>query len=268
MTRMTFKAGVFSISEDVYRPMSMLNASSIPYLIQSPAHYIANLSQPRAQTKEMAFGSAFHCYILEPEMFNNRFVVKTIDGRTNKGKQDLLEIEFVQKKKIISEEDFERIKYMDANIKKHSIAPKLLINGKAEQVLMFKLKASNGNMIECKAKLDYMFLQTIIDLKTTKKADNESFSKSIENYNYHIQGAFYSRGVEVLTGERPDFIFIAVESEPPFSVSVIKLSDAHYTVGYSKVYEAVDLYERCMRENTWPSYSEKVYESRMSKWLR
>lgn len=265
---MEFREGIFQIAEDVYRPMSMLNYSSIPHLLQSPAHYIANLTKPRSPSKEMLFGTALHSYVLEPEKFQDQYVVKTLDGRTNKGKQAILEIEFVQKKKIISEEDFEAIRYMDANIKRHAIASKILANGKAEQVMMFKLRASNGNFVQCKAKTDYMLSETVIDLKSTKKSDEFNFSKSIENYNYHIQGAFYSHALETLTGNRPDFIFIAVESEPPYSVNVIKLSEDHYTHGYKKVYEAVDLYERCMRENHWPAYQEKVYESRMSKWLR
>lgn len=264
---MEFKEGLFELTEELYRPMSMLNYSSIPYLLQSPAHYIAMLEGPRAQTKEMSFGSAFHSYVLEPESFANQFVVKNIDARTTKGKMELA-IHEEARLKVISEEDFERVKRMNQRIKSHSVANKLLQNGKAEQTMMFKLKASNGNDVQCKAKLDYSLDKLIIDLKSTKRADETNFSKSIENYNYHIQGAFYKHGLETLSGLDTDFIFIAVESEPPYSVSVIKLSDDHYAIGYKKVYQAVDIYEKAMRENKWPDYEEKVYESRISKWLR
>jgi hypothetical protein len=265
---MEFKPGIFQMDESTYRPLPFLNASSIPYLLQSPAHYLAMLSQPRTPSKEMNFGTALHMRILEPEKFSDTFVVKTIDGRTLKGKAALLEIEHVQKKKIISEEDFERIKYMEANIRNHDIATSLLSNGHAEQVAMFKLKASNGNKVMCKAKIDYIADSVMIDLKTTKCASIESFSKSLENYNYHIQASFYSHSIEALGYDRPKFYFIAVESEPPFAVSVIELSEEHYVVGYGKIYETVDIYEKCLRENNFPSYEPKIYKSRMSKWLR
>lgn len=268
-TEMEYKTGIYDMSDREYRAIpNMLNASSIPYLLQSPSHYIANLTKPRSPTKEMSFGTGLHTYVLEPERFKNEFLVKSIDGRTVAGKKFLLENELIHKKIIISEEDFERIRYMDSNIKKHPIASTMLVDGHAEQVILFKLRASNGNEINCKAKVDYIINGAIPDLKSTKDASHAGFSKSIENYNYHIQGSFYSHAIESLNQPRPLFYFIAVESEPPFSVNVIELSEEHYTIGYAKIYEAVDIYEKCVRENAWPSYDPRIYKSRMSKWLK
>ncbi len=266
---MEYREGIFKLDDKIYRNIpSMLNASAIPSLLQSPSHYLANLTKPRAPTKEMAFGSAFHAYVLEPDKFQEEFMVKTIDGRTVAGKKFLLENEMIHKKTIISEEDFERIRYMDANIKKHDIAIRMLVGGHAEQVVLYKLKASNGNDIWCKSKIDYLGNDVMIDLKTTKSADIDSFSKSIENYSYYIQAAMYSHSIEALGQDRPKFYFIAVESEAPFAVSVIELSDEHYTLGYKKLYEAVDIFEKCLRENHYPAYPQTIQKSRMSKWLR
>ncbi len=265
--RMEFKAGIYNMTEAEYRPLPGLNQSSIPHILKSGAHYLANLSEPRS-TEALEFGNAFHMYVLEPEKFKAKYVVKSLDGRTIKGKQEKLVLQ-ASNMKLISKEDFYCIKKMDDNIKKHSIASKLLVGGYTEQVLRFKLRASNGNEVECKAKLDYLLSETILDLKNSRDSvDEASFSRTIEKWNYLIQGAFYCHGIETLTGRRPDFIFIAVEDVAPFAVTVVKLSEDHYTIGYQKVYEAVDIYEECVRTNIWPSYPEKVYESRLSKWLR
>ncbi len=259
--------GFFNMEDRAYRALPRLNYSSIASLLKSPAHYIAKISESPASTKQMNFGSAFHSYTLEPEKFKSEYMIKTLDARTVAGKKALFEAEAL-KQKIISDEDFHRIKRMDAKIKAHSIASKLLTGGEAESVLLFDLNASNGNLVKCKSKVDYMFSETLIDLKTTTDASVNGFTKSIENFNYFVQGSFYSHGMEKLTGKRPDFIFVAIESEPPYSVNVIKLSENHYTVGYRNVYEAVDVYEECTRTNTYPSYPEIVYESVMSKWLK
>ncbi len=261
------KDGIFTLSEAYYRPLPGLNQSSIPHLLKSGAHYLANLSEPKS-TAALDFGNAFHTYVLEPKKFANEYVVEKIDGRTNKGKLRKLEIE-ASNLKTIDNEDFYCIKKMDENIKKHLIASKLLVDGYTEKVIKFKLRASNGNTVNCKAKIDYLLSGGIIDLKNSRDSvDITSFSRTIEKWNYHIQGSFYSHGIETLSGSRPDFIFIAVEDVAPFAVNVIKLSDDHYFMGYTQVYKAVDIYEKCVRENKWPAYPEVVHESKISKWLK
>ncbi len=262
------KLGIYDMSDREYRAIpNMLNASSIPHLLQSPAHYLSNLTRPRESTKEMNFGSAVHLKILEPEKFNEQFVVKNIDLRTIKGKKDRDEIELVHKKKAISEEDFERIKYMEANIRRHEIASQMLTGGHSEQVIIFKLQASNGTEVACKAKVDYVGNNILVDLKTTKNAEPNSFNDSIGKYSYEIQGAFYSHAIEMLGQIRPQFYFVAVESEPPFAVSVIRLSESDYSKGHIKIYRAVNIFEECLRLNTWPSYEAKIYESKTRPWV-
>ncbi len=255
------------MKESEYRPLVGLNQSSIPHLLKSGAHYLANLSEPKS-TAALEFGNAFHTYVLEPEKFIKEYVVEKIDGRTTKGKLRKLHLE-ASNIKLVDEDDFYCIKKMDENIKKHPIASKLLIDGYTEQVIKFKLKASNGMEVNCKAKIDYLLPDTIVDLKNSKDSvDIASFSRTIEKWNYHIQGAFYSHGIEILSGSRPDFVFIAAEDTAPFAVNVIKLSEDHYTMGYKHVYQAVDVYEKCLRENRFPAYPEVVSESRISKWMR
>ncbi len=260
--------GIFNMDEKAYRSLNRLNYSSMKHLLKSPAHYLASLSAPPESSKAMDFGSGFHCMCLEPEQFNARYVVADCDRRTIKGKQLALEIEMVQKKKIVSLDDYDRMKKMANNIKKHGVAGKLLSGGEAESVLLFDLQASNENTVKCKAKVDYMFGDVLVDVKTTQDASTESFSKTLENFGYFMQGSFYSRGVEILSGKKPDFIFIAVESEAPYGVNVIRLSDNHYSVGYRKMHEAIDIYDRATVLNEFPCYPEMINDSIMSKWLK
>ncbi len=259
--------GIYSMTEAEYRPLPGLNQSSIPHLLKSGAHYLANLAKPRSPTKEQALGTGFHALVLEPERFKKDFVVKSVDGRTVSGKKFLLENEMIHKKTIISEEDFEKITAMEANVRRHEIAGPKLTSGFSEQAILFELKASNGNVVKCKAKVDWMADGVMIDLKTTKNAEPDAFNDSIGKYSYEIQGAFYSHAIEALGYDRPNFYFIAVESEAPFAVSVIRLSDSDYAKGYAKLYRAVNLYEECSRLGKWPSYESKVFESKTRPWI-
>ncbi len=264
---MVFKEGIYNMTEAEYRPLPFLNASSIPYLLQSARHYLSMLETPRTQTKAMAFGSCFHEFCLEPDKFKENYVVKDLDMRTSKAKTEMLVLQ-ASNKKVIGEDDFYKIKRMASNIKKHSVASKILIDGFAEQVMLFNLEASNGNKVNCKSKVDYLRDGMVIDLKTTQKSDVNSFSKSIEGFGYYLQAVLYSLGYEKLRGTRPDFIFIAVESESPYEVSVIKLSEEHYSIGYNHLFKAIDVFEKATRTNEFPGYPEVVYDSKISKWFK
>ncbi len=260
--------GIFNMDEKAYRSLNRLNYSSMSHILKSPSHYLSSLSEPRTESKAMTFGSATHKMILEPNRFHDEYLVQTVDGRTIAGKKFMLEAEMIHKKKVISDDDFSRIKRMSQKILSHDIASKLLTGGEAESVLLFELRASNGNIVKCKAKVDYLLSGMVIDLKTTSDASVAAFSKSLENFNYFLQGAFYSMGIECLTGNRPEFYFVAIESESPFALNVIKLSENHYSLGYSKVMQCVDIYEEMLRTNRFPGYPEVINESIFSKWLK
>jgi hypothetical protein len=70
---------------------------------------------------------------------------------------------------------------------------------------------------------------TIADVKTTEDASIEAFSKTIAQYGYAQQAAYY---MDLLGASH--FVFIAVEKTAPYAVGVYCLDAASIAVGREK----------------------------------
>jgi hypothetical protein len=68
-----------------------------------------------------------------------------------------------------------------------------------------------------------------------KTTDAFNFEKSIFNYKYYRQVAFYSDLVEKLTGECPLFFLIALEDTAPFGVKFYKLDEELIDAGRDEI---------------------------------
>ena len=63
----------------------------------------------------------------------------------------------------------------------------------------------------------------LIDLKTAVTAAPQRFSRSLVDYGYALQAAWYQDGYEALTGERLPFVHVVVEKEPPHLVAMYQV---------------------------------------------
>ena len=81
----------------------------------------------------------------------------------------------------------------------------------------------------------------IIDLKTTKDASKESFRRSIDDYGYDLQAAFYTDAVKMAIGREVPFYFLVVESDAPHSVRLYRIGQASIEVGRRKYRMALQL---------------------------
>ena len=100
----------------------------------------------------------------------------------------------------------------------------------------------------------------VLDYKTTAQlADPEQFSKSVVNYGYDIQDAFYRRGVGAIEGIKPDFYFFVQEVDPPYLCSLIDIDLQFQDMGNQKVKRGLHLWKECMQSGKWPGYSEGIY---------
>lgn len=100
----------------------------------------------------------------------------------------------------------------------------------------------------------------ILDYKTTSQfAEPEQFSRTVVNYGYDIQDAFYKRGVRKVEGTEPSFFFMVQEVEAPYLCSFIELDMQFQDMGDQKVKRGLHLWNRCMKEGVWPGYFGHVY---------
>jgi len=129
---------------------------------------------------------------------------------------------------------------MARNVK--AIAGGLLQGGVAEQAFFSEF---DGIPVKCKADYYIESAGVVIDLKTTKSI--KDFKKSILDYGYGTQSAFYLDVLRSLEKPAQRFIFILVETSKPYMVSVQEMQ-------IESIEEGRTIYSEYLQ--TWKDYKE------------
>ena len=136
--------------------------------------------------------------------------------------------------------------------------PEAIADGFAECTLVWR----EGD-IWCRAMLDWQVPRPglpIVDLKfTSKAAAAEPFARAVADNGYDIQWAWYRRGFRAVHGfDAADLVFVTVETDPPYGVSVNGLGFGFQEIGEQKVERAIELWSQCMKTGRWPGYPRRV----------
>lgn len=236
-------------------------------ILQSPAHWMEWKRNPIEPTPQMALGTATHVGVLEPDEFSSRYIVAPdgIDRRTKAGKESwaafLVEAEG---KTILTAEQSSKIDGMAAAVARHPAAGELLDNGIAEVSAFWK---DGFTGLDCKCRPDWTTVNTLVDLKTTTDASPEGFVRSIAKFGYHRQAAFYLDGHAALNLPKERFVFIAVESLPPYAVGVYELDEVSLDVGRIEYESALNRFAACIESGEWPAYADGCRTLTLPAWV-
>lgn len=244
-----------------YSAAEGVRRSDLWKISDSPEKYKYFLENPLGQTPAMAFGSAIHKLILEPDTFFRDFAVApVINRRTNEGKAAWEK--FVSDnagKTIISSEDYDAIRAMEAKLKTVPLAHSLLYDGGKSEVPVFWTDPETGE--KCKAKLDHISIgpdgrYRIVDYKSARFADTHRFNSEIFRLGYHVQSGMYSEGTQISYGldYRPVFMFVVQEKDPPYAVNVIEVTDEVMNAGNAQFHLLLGKLHDCKTLDVYPGY--------------
>ena len=249
------------MNEFEYNNAEGVRRSDLWKMEDSPEKFKYFLEHPVEQTPAMAFGSACHKMILEPETFDDEYAIAPagIDRRTKEGKAIWEEFSAnAAGKTILSNDDAFVMAEMEAALEACPLANRL-IRGKGEsEVPVFWTDKETGE--KCKAKLDRLVKFNrrwyIVDYKTAQCADTFRFNSEIFRLGYHFQAAMYTDGVMVSKKlrKRPGFLFVAQEKKAPYSVNVIEVSEEVMGAGVAKFRQLMDKYHECRVLDKYPGY--------------
>lgn len=227
---------------------------------RSPRHYQAAKLTPTETTPAMAFGSAAHTWILEPEKAPLEIAVRpNYDRRTKAGKEMAAEFDAgAFGKTIITEEDARHLAAMSAAVNQHKIAAKLIDDAIAIEASV--LWQDERTKAMCRCRPDIIGKDYVVDLKTTYDASKDGFAKSVHKYRYQVQAAYYLDACMALNELPPEsaFIFIAVEKKPPYGVAVYTLTKEDLDRGRFQYEKDLTRYAHCMQTGHWFGYSESI----------
>lgn len=247
-----------------------ISASGLKKLKTSPAHF--KEEEDITETEAMIFGSAYHCFVLEPERFENEYYIfndqaicEVLIGEGYKSPRSTKtykewqesEMRIIGDKKVIDKAAFERIRKMRDRLFSHPYAKMLLSKGRPEVGYMGEIETEAGT-INVKFKPDYIkdIKHLIVDLKTTADASADGFQRSAADMNYHIQAAFYADLMTKIEGQNRDFkfFFIAQEKKAPFAFNLFEAGPQFIAQGRYEYEMLLQMYKYCVDNNTWPGY--------------
>lgn len=168
---------------------------------------------------------------------------------------------------VLSPEVWDQLHAMANAVHSHPAAGALLTGcpGEAEKSVYWN-DATTGVLCRCRPDW-WRDDNVIVDLKTTEDASPEGFAKSMANYRYDVQAAYYLDGVQAATRKRPKaFVFIAVEKKPPYGVGVYVLDSDSLELGRAQYQHDLRIYAECVRTGEWPGYGDKIQTISLPAW--
>ena len=80
--------------------------------------------------------------------------------------------------------------------------------------------------LQCRAKLDVVDANAIVDWKTTRSVDPRGFQSACHTMHYAERLSFYRRGYEQKYGERPPCVAVAIENSGSYRVQPYEISES------------------------------------------
>ncbi len=154
--------------------------------------------------------------------------------------------------------EYEDAKPIADAVRSHPIAgPMLLAPSQCE----IELDWTHPLGRDCQSHLDiYRRGAFVADLKTARTSDPAWFTRTAIYSGYHAQLAFYVEAVEALGHETPDAYIIAVESAPPYAVTVMQLTPRAIEAGRRACRLWFEQLLCCEASGEWPAYAQTVVE--------
>lgn len=174
---------------------------------------------------------------------------------------------------VLSQDEWDQLHAMRDAVMAHPVASKLLtgVPGKAEPSVYWKDPVTCEL---CRCRPDYWREDGIlVDLKTTDDAGQESFSKSLANWRYHVQHPYYLDGCGLAIEQagldlvKPKhFLFLVVEKRAPYGVAVYQLDQESVDLGRDQYRQDLDLFHQCRMIDQWPGYGARIQSIGVPQW--
>ena len=239
-------------SDDYHAERSAVSSSQLKRMLVSPAHFMCGLNEPEESTEAMLFGTVLHGRMLESDSFTERFFATPKVNRQTKEGKALAEVYRVEAagRTMFLADWLPGIERIVDNARMHDKARVILGTGEAEVALAW-IDPETG--IKCKVKIDWWHgTRTLADVKSALDVTRDGFSKACARMQYALSAAMYCEGVFQVTGEEPEWAFIACEKEAPNTVAVYRASDAFLRRGHQDFRRAMRRLAECRSRNHFP----------------
>jgi len=284
-----YEDGVHDIPEETYFALPHFSNSDLKNINRSPAHYWYDKYEKPADdpTPAQLIGKILHTAILEPEKFDQHFVVLPPDApkRPTKAQRNAKKPNEASQlamqwwdaweganahRTIIDAEKGTEFKRIADSIRAHPELKPFMKKGRAE-LSMLATDPETDLPVRCRP--DWMCRVdkhlVVIDYKSAEDARPGPFSRNAYNYGYFQQAAFYLDVITWAYGQRPDiFLFAAFEKTPPYAVKLYEVTPEAIIRAGEGYRSALHIAKACLESTEWPSYPTDIEPIEYPKWAK
>lgn len=252
---------IYELPQAVYRKVDAISNSDMGYIKESPAQLIWARNAPVDvdKLKTLDFGSAVHCQLLEPEKFGDEYAIAPeVNRATKAGKEEFAAFELSAGDKcVLSADEYKKLDFMTRSALSHPTYGQLLSGGYSEVSIIWR-DADTGLLCKCRPDKLIKFGNQwfCLDVKTTDSI--ETFFKSIGDYDYHRQQAFYEDGLAA-AGMPVVFLFGPISktiSLGRYPVAVKALKPEEVQAGRNQYKSLLRIWAESVRANQFNGISE------------
>ena len=250
-----------------YHADPAVSKSHLDLVAKSPRHYWHRYLNPDAEPPEptaaMVVGSAVHTRVLEPHRYGLEYAVApAVDRRTKAGKETWEQFQAEsQGKTLLTPEQDVLAEAVAHAVREHPAAALILGKpGRVEQSYFWD-DEDTGEWCKCRPDWHSDCGRLIVDLKTTEDASPTGFARSVQKFRYHVQAAWYLRGLGA-----EQFLFIAVEKTAPFLVGVYVATPEMVAAGQRVAARDLATLAECRSLGQWPGYSTEITPIDLPRW--
>jgi len=231
-----------------------LSCSMLKPLLVSPAHFQVALTQPPKQTEAMVFGSVLHLLVLEPHLLPQEVAIfpGVASRRTSEYK------EFVAArpdKMVIDEPTFSEARALADKVMGTPYKGRVLgkfIEESVPEATVYYTDPTTG--LRIRLRMDAFHPELTFDVKSTRHGDARAFLRDAIDMDYDLQAFLYSFGRGLYEGSQllKPFVFVAAETEAPYSISTLSAGSTFMDNGARKYQAALTAYKACSETGLWP----------------
>jgi len=264
---MTINPGIYkNLDIDVYHADEAISSTKIRTFIKCPAlykfEYLTDWLYKKPVSRCATIGSMAHIMLLEPDKFNEKYIVASEDIQDKRLKPWK---EFSKKAKDGGKEPLTHLEYVyleamrDAIIS-HPFANDIFKYGMPETSFFAEHKET-GLMI--KGRPDYLidlpdYGLTMVDYKTVSGSlEFALLNANAARSGYHIQAAHHIKAIKGATKKDVQTVlYILQMQEAPFLIRVAPLDAESLQVGHSQIDDAMFQLAECLKTDKWSGYDD------------
>lgn len=230
---------VINMPNEVYHSHPALSKSQLDVIDRSMAHFV--YAPQREATRAMEIGTAIHTAILEPERYNSEYMLlpSCKDRRAAEYKAAVKEY---GSELVLVGKEADKVSGMKQSAYLNQEFKALMSRPGWSEISFFANHPNIGEPIKCR--FDRLTGSGIaIDVKKTQDVRYDKFQRTVAQYRYHVQDAFYSFVYELVAGQPlKEFKFFTIEEESPHANKLYSLDDEAKAVGFREAERNIKTY--------------------------